>query len=375
MSKQTTPSDNSNSLNVQLGQTLEHLEFALKSAQMGTWDINLETGTVSCSKQMLDLWGVSTEQFQGERSILQSKVHPDDLQKMNELIDTAIANKTIYEMEYRIIPSPGTERWILSRGRCAYGRLSGVVLDITDRKEKEKALSDALNSRDHFLKLAGHELRSPLTCLQLQIQVMNWELKNNHPEIFKNERIGSGFKKQLIQLNRINRLVENMLDISRISENSLSIEPTEFNLYELVTHVLESFNEIAKAQNVEITLTSPLKINIVWDWQRLEQVFLNLLLNALHFGEKKPIHVKIQQEGQNVLLKVIDQGKGISPEDQKKIFNRCEGRLPDEKIKGLGLGLYISNSIVKAHGGELRIESAVGKGSEFCLSFFPKGQL
>src|SRR6478752_9589231 len=103
---------------IQLKHSQESLEFALQSGRMGTWDIHLDTNTVTCSKEMLELWGVPADTFQCERSVLQSKVHPDDLSMMNFEIKHAINNGTVYEFEYRIIPTPGLLRWVISRGRC-----------------------------------------------------------------------------------------------------------------------------------------------------------------------------------------------------------------------------------------------------------------
>src|SRR5690606_3223638 len=106
--------------NSNLNQTRESLEFALESGKMSTWDIDLETNEVSCSSRMLELWNVDIHDFNNQRSALQSKVHPEDLDRMNDEINHAISNRTIYELEYRIIPRPGDIRWVFSRGRCTF---------------------------------------------------------------------------------------------------------------------------------------------------------------------------------------------------------------------------------------------------------------
>src|SRR4051812_45579959 len=94
-------------------QTRESLDFALESGRMATWDIDLETNTIFCSKEMLDLWGIEPSEFKHQRSILQSKVHPEDIDLMNSEINDAINNQRIYEYAYRIIPCPGEVRWVL----------------------------------------------------------------------------------------------------------------------------------------------------------------------------------------------------------------------------------------------------------------------
>lgn len=359
-------------LSWQLKQSRDSLAFALQSGRMGTWDINLETDTVSCSPEMLALWNISPSEFQGHRPVLQAKVHPDDLQTMTKAINTAIQNDQIYEFEYRIIPSPGVTRWVLSRGRCTYDmnkkpiRFSGVICDITEKKIKEDERAAVMKIRDQFFLIAGHELRTPLTCMQLQFQVSEWDLRNN-PEVFTIERIESGLKKQQQHLKRITRIVENILDESKIAAGRFHMQFEEFDLSEMVADVLEEFKVIAKSSDVEIHVIASETIVGYWDRFRLEQVLLNLLINAVRYGHKKPIQVEVKREDNFACFIVRDKGIGIQPEDQSRIFERFERANTDLDVNGIGLGLYISNNIVSAHGGKIRLKSEFGKGSEFTV--------
>lgn len=360
----TTLSD----VELQLIRSRESLDFALKSGRMGTWEINLDARTIICSPEMLDLWGVSSDQFKGDRAILQSKVHPADLKKMNDAIDNAIKNHSVYELEYRIRPSPGEEKWVLSRGRCTFSpaRFSGVVYDITESKMKEEALAAAIKTRDQFFMIASHELRTPLTCLQLQIQVMEWELKQFEGTELTG-KLESGLKKQQDHLMRISRLVDNILDESMIMEGRLQIEYEHFDISEMVAGVVDRFKVAAESSGVELTFTNDKKVSGKWDRFRLEQVLLNLLMNAIRYGNKKPIHVEVDVNKQHALISVRDNGMGIKPEDQKRVFERFERVISDNEVSGIGLGLYISNNIVRAHGGEILIKSEINKGSEFTV--------
>jgi PAS domain S-box-containing protein len=110
----------SKQIELQLKQSRKSLEFALQSGRMGTWDVDLQSNSATCSPELLELWGIRPEEFTGERTMLQSKVHPDDRQKMMTALENAIQNDSIYEMEYRIRPEPGIERWVLSRGKCTF---------------------------------------------------------------------------------------------------------------------------------------------------------------------------------------------------------------------------------------------------------------
>jgi signal transduction histidine kinase len=121
---------------------------------------------------MLELWGIKLDHFKFKRSLLQSKVHPQDIGPMNDAINAAIETNSIYDFEYRIFPTPNEMRWVKSRGRLVGNHFSGIVYDITDTKIKQEALDRAVKARDNFFMIASHELRTPLTCLELQLQVM-----------------------------------------------------------------------------------------------------------------------------------------------------------------------------------------------------------
>jgi PAS domain S-box-containing protein len=356
---------------IQLAATQERLEFALESGRMGTWDIDLENDTVASSDEMLRIWGVSREEFDGQRSILQTKVHPDDLEKMQKAIDKAIATDTIYELEYRIIPRPGRITWVMSRGKCVVDpitkrllRFSGVVFDITEKKVKQQELDEAVKARALFFTIAGHELKTPLTSLLLHQKLMELDVKNQCSP----EQIGSSLKKQREQIEKITRIVEHILDESRIKEGLLPMKNINFNLNEAVANVTDQFKIIAEADGVQLNFQGSDSIPFLGDKFRIEQVVLNLLTNALRYGDKKPILVSVKNERDRALISVRDQGRGIKLEDQRRIFKEFERITLGNEAHGIGLGLYISNSIVLSHGGEILLKSEIDKGSEFTIS-------
>lgn len=366
-------SEHDKSIEHELKQSRDSLDFALKSAGMGTWDIDLHSGRVMCSPDMLEMWGVTPEDFSGDRNVLQEKVHPDDRERMREAIDSAIHNRDIYELEYRIFPEEGIERWVRSRGRCTYApnsdipvRFSGVVFDITENKMKENALKMALIEREHFLNIAGHELRTPITCLQLQLQVMEWEIK----KITTSPEIEFSIRKQKDQFVRINRIIENIFERSVISEGKLKLHLQTFNLVQLIENVTENFRSIANVTNgTVITFEKQCeKVEGKWDMTRIEQVLLNLLLNALRFGNHKPVHVKVGVHNNLAFFCVHDAGAGIKQEDHERIFQRYGHTSGDREASGLGLGLYLSREIVKAHGGSISVNSTPEKGSLFTVT-------
>lgn len=358
----------------ELTRNQESLEFALESGHMGTWDLDLIHDTVSCSKEMLELWGVDPQTFQGQRSLLQGKVHPEDLDRMNEALNAAIKDKSVYELEYRLIPTPGIVRWVVSRGRYVFDpktgnptRFAGVIYDITEKKKREEALAEAMKARDQLFMAASHELRTPLTSLQLLLQVNQWDLNHHFPEAFTAEKISLSINKQLHHLNRITRIVDHILDETRISEGRFNMHFEEFDLGEMTEYVLDGFKITADFSDVKILSSIPKKIVGTWDRFRLEQVLLNLLMNGVRYGNKNPLYIELKKDHEKAYLTVKDEGIGIRLEDQDKIFNCFERVSPAQDVRGMGLGLFISHNIIKRHGGEILLKSELGKGSEFTI--------
>lgn len=359
---------------VQLKFSNENLDFALQSGRMGTWDINLADGSIQCSQQMLDLWGVTAREFNCRRSILQSKVHADDLHMMNAAIDKAIATDGIYELAFRIWPEPGKLRWVLSRGRCTFvpgshtpEKFSGVVFDITESMEREAALKEAIHTRDQFLTIAGHELKTPLTNLQLQIQLRQRDLQRNYPQAFTAEKISAGLIEQLDYVRRLTHLVDNMLDVAQISEGRMQLSYEYFDLCKLIQDVVDRFRESGESRGVELRFTGCHALYGNWDWFRLEQVLLNLLSNAVQYGNNQAIDVTVKQEAEHVHIFVKDRGVGIAKADHSRIFQRFERAISENEASGMGLGLFIANTIVQMHGGDILVESEIGAGSEFTV--------
>ena len=253
--------------------------------------------------------------------------------------------------------------------------VEALVHEITQRKnELQKALrlaqdarseaQSALNLREEFISLASHELNTPLTSLTLQTKVARHKMAENDElpkETF--ERLVSSYE---YQLKRLIRIVNDMLDISRIDSNRLELERNVVDLASLVSEVIHRSLERTEPGQSEIRLNAqPVKGE--WDSFRLEQVVVNLIHNALKYGEGKPIEVEVYKAEKTAYIKIQDHGIGISPEAQTKIFNRFERAVHSRDFTGLGLGLYISRQIIEGHGGRIKVESAPGKGALFCV--------
>jgi signal transduction histidine kinase len=227
--------------------------------------------------------------------------------------------------------------------------------------------AQATRIRDEFFSIASHELKTPLTSLKLQTQMSERMINSGNPAAFSAERI----KKLVVatgnQVDRLTRLVEDMLDVSRISRGKLMIQRSRFDLAQLAREVLENLMPQLSAAGCEVTFTAESEVLGCWDRYRIEQVINNLLTNAIRYSPGRPVRVSVGYTQQAATVTVADQGMGIAPENLERIFGRFERAVLARNISGLGLGLYICREIMESHHGTIRAESKLGEGSAFTL--------
>jgi signal transduction histidine kinase len=219
----------------------------------------------------------------------------------------------------------------------------------------------ATEVREEFLAVAGHELRTPLTSLRLQLETLVRGIHKGDPQA----RLAPRGDKVLRHLERFGGLIDDLLDISKITAGRLTIARTRFRLAQAVADVLaRTADELARAGCQVGARLDPAVIG-EWDRNRVEQIATNLLSNAMKYGRGKPIEVTVDGAGDDARLVVRDQGIGIAPEDQARVFHRFERAVTSQHFGGLGLGLWIVHELVEAHGGTIRVESAPGAGARF----------
>jgi len=239
-----------------------------------------------------------------------------------------------------------------------------------DNARLYEAAQRAIRLRDEFLGIASHELRTPLTALKLQTQILQRTLARDGMENLPEETLQKALAIFHRQLGSLAGLIEDLLDVSRIANGRLSIERAPTFVLELVQEVVERFREQFQQADSAFTVDLQLPADMVarWDRLRIEQVLTNLLSNALKYGAGTSVAVSARQAGERVELAVSDQGCGIPPEHQARIFQRFERAVEGSRITGLGLGLYIVREIVSAHGGAIHVRSAPGQGATFTVS-------
>jgi PAS domain S-box-containing protein len=245
----------------------------------------------------------------------------------------------------------------------------GVIShDISEELKTQAVLEQAIASRDDFLCIASHELKTPLTALKLQLQLsarsVNVE-KSLSPTPAKLQRTLSIAHRQV---DRLAALVEDLLDVSRIQGGKMMYAFEMFDLGALAQEVVGRLGDVYSEAQVELHLQRDSNVCAFGDRFRIEQVMVNLLTNALKYGEKKPVHLRVYSSEKIPIFSVSDRGMGIDPLHLEKIFFRFERALSHHNISGLGLGLYISKQIVDAHSGSIAVFSQLHQGSTFTVT-------
>jgi signal transduction histidine kinase len=252
-----------------------------------------------------------------------------------------------------------------------------AVRDVSDRRRAEQermaviqeqaarvSAQEAVRLRDEFISIASHELRTPITSLLLQLDAFMRQWQSEQSD----ENFRTYTTRVRRQLGRMKRLVEELLDVSRLGAGRLTLKKEAVDLEALSREVLDSLSEDLRRAGCPHSLLCTGPVQGSWDRLRLEQVIENLVRNAMTFGAGKPIELSVQSERNgHALLRIRDYGMGIDKELQEKVFLRFERGVSARHYGGLGLGLYISKQIVEAHHGVVRVESEPGQGSTFSI--------
>jgi len=237
----------------------------------------------------------------------------------------------------------------------------------------QKELEQAVRMRDDFMSIVAHEVRTPLNGLILETQLRKMHLARDNAAAFTLDKMHAMVDRDERQIKSLIRLIEDMLDISRIRTGKLSIRPSRFDLSQLVRGLLENFAPQVHAAESSVSLCAEERVEGQWDEFRIEQVISNLLTNALRYGAKSPIEVRVYSQDGEARVEVRDYGIGISEDNQKRIFQQFERVSGSPVAAGLGLGLFISEQIVAAHGGSITVQSQIGEGALFRVSL-PLGE-
>jgi PAS domain S-box-containing protein len=275
-----------------------------------------------------------------------------------------------------IVRSRGDISWLSFASHSlarADGTRAGVVTsfrDITEIREREtqsdrkyQEVSNTVRMHDAFLATAAHELRTPLTALRLQVQnILRLVATGAASPI---ETLTTRLQASVRQTERLNALVDLLLDVSRMTVGPIELSRVPVDLGELVRDILNRTADEFATEGIEVTVDLQSVVGL-WDLARLEQVVGNLLSNALKYGNRKPVRVQVGRLGEFAVLSVTDTGLGVPTSAHERIFERFE-RAHGGGHSGMGLGLWIVREIVAAHGGTIELASVLNEGSTFTV--------
>jgi PAS domain S-box-containing protein len=252
------------------------------------------------------------------------------------------------------------------------GQLVGfgkVTRDLTDRRRLEEErvqraqAEEAIRLRDEFLSIASHELKTPLTALQLQLDGLRELMQSG------DERVARRLERASRSSNRLSDLVEALLDVSRIATGRLELRLQRFDMTEAVRDVVERLREAASRAGCELEVEAPQAVVGTWDRLRVEQVIVNLLSNAIKYAAGKPVAISLSTLGNEAVIQVLDHGPGVPDADLTRIFGRFERAASVRHHAGMGLGLYVTQQIAQAHGGSVSAENVPTGGARFTVRF------
>lgn len=237
------------------------------------------------------------------------------------------------------------------------------IRDITERRLIENELKKSERLKTEFMNIAAHELKSPVTPIKGYLELIIADKEAT-------EKIKNWARISLRNSERLLRLVNDILDVSRLDTDTMRFEMVKLNTVEILDEIIEDMRPAVEKKNLKLVTKIPRDLpNIMGDRHRLSQVLKNLIGNALKFTDNGYISITAKKEKDHILIAIEDTGIGISKDELKKIFNKFYQAYSgdDRKNEGVGLGLFICREIIKKHNGEIWAESQLGKGSTFFI--------
>jgi PAS domain S-box-containing protein len=350
-----------------LKATQARLEAALAAGRMCFWEWNIATGRVTRSANAAEVLGTNPPGFDE----FVAMVHPEDRERVTATLSGTLEGASGHAMELRVVWPDGSVRWlqdsaVLQRGADgAPERLAGVCVDITERKEAEEALRAADRRKDEFLAVLAHELRTPLAPILNVAQIQKMAGTDDRLQARHQETIERNAQ-------HLSRMVEDLVDISRINQDKLELRKQRVELAGLVEQAVASARPAFERRGQELTVSIPPEpVHLDADPTRLVQVLANLLTNASKYtpeGGRAALAVACER-GEAVIY-VRDEGRGIDAGLLPRIFDpfvQADQSIAREE-GGLGIGLTLVKRLVELHGGTVCARSdGPGRGSEFTV--------
>jgi len=357
----------------QMAQDRRRLELALEAGELGFWDWNITTGEVQFGGQWAHLLGYDLDEIEPHVRSWERLVHPDDMPAIQSALQRHIEGRDpVYETEHRLKHKSGSWIWVLDRGRIierdehgSATRAIGIHSNITLQRAIREQLSEADRRKDEFLATLAHELRNPLAPIRTGLAIMRRDPAGPT----------AGRAREIMerQLSHMVRLIDDLLDVSRITLGRLQLKKENVTLTTIIESAVEASRPAIDAG--QHTLRVSLPENEVWmyaDPTRLSQTISNLLNNSAKYTpDHGTIELLAVLTNSGVAISVKDNGLGIPPEMKELVFQLFGqvNRTLDRAQGGLGIGLALVRNLVELHGGTVHAESeGPGKGSTFTVA-------
>ena len=350
-----------------LHKTNETLSLALEAAKMGAWEWDLETGTIYWSDGMYELLGYPKDQTAPSEEAWWRRIHPEDVPVIEGWMPEVLSRPTEFRNEFRIVRPVEDVLWVESRGRSKANEsgkivcLLGVLVDVNQKKMLEEQLRRERERQKELSQTISHDLRSPLTDILGHAQLALARETDDQDVRLSLEAIDKS-------AGLMNRMIQDLTDLTKIESGQLAPEKEPIHLAPFLEDLLSRLRMVMTVERVRMMVPPELP-PVDADPSLLERIVGNLVSNALKYSpEDRPVLIRVRAGEDEVVTSVIDQGAGISPKDVPSVFHRFFRGQKKSGIEGLGLGLFITKMLVKAHGGRLWVSSREGRGSVFSFS-------
>jgi PAS domain S-box-containing protein len=367
-----------------LAESEDKLNMAMEAGRLGVFEWDVVTGTVFWSPSLEEAHGIPKGSFDGTFEAFQRDMHPEDRDHVLAAIANVVRDKAHLHIDYRFIRPDGEIRWREANAKLecdAEGRplrYLGICTDVTERKRAEIQLERTLESmteadrlKDQFLAMLAHELRNPLMPMVLALDLLESRDGANDTERRAHKILGR-------QMHHMTRLVDDLLDVSRISRGKIELTREQVDLCQIAREVVVDYANAAGTRGNRFDVVLPAEpCWVSGDRVRLAQILGNVIGNALKFSKQGGVvRLALEREPERrwLVLSVRDDGAGIAPEILPSVFEAFTQA--DRSHGGLGLGLSVVRGLVELHGGQVTAQSrGIGLGTELRISLPPSPEI
>lgn len=341
-------------------QAEERLQLAMDATELGIWTVDWRTGNLTLSERSRLIHGLHAND---ELTLTKSfeMIDPKYRDYVQDQINLAVTEKRSFRVEHLLHPRDGSSpKWLRSTGKATYDDagepilMTGTILDITEEKRNEQRKND-------FISMVSHELKTPLTSMHGYLQVL---LRNAARNADDSSTSLAG--KAIRQVDRMMKLINGFLNVSRLENNQIHIERKCFDVAELIRESEEE--SMVHVSNHQFVFAPAERMMVKADRDKIGQVINNLISNAVKYSPQgSTIHIACKTQDGHAMVSVRDEGKGIAAADLSRIFERYYrvNNAESQTIAGFGIGLYLCSEIIKRHDGRIWAESTPGKGTTF----------